>query len=160
MAKTTKTIKTTKQIKTIKDTAKELLKFLGFEGPIEVSEDKENEAHLVQIETDNPGILIGYHGEAISALQVILGIMVHKKLDEWLRVVVNVGDYRQKREETLNRMALNAAQKAHFSGQPVVLDSLTASERRIVHMALSENSDVETYSEGEGRERKLVIKPR
>ncbi len=149
-----------KNLTIIKETAEELLKLLGFEAQVAVEEDAENEAINVQVETEDAGVLIGYHGEAIAALQLILGMMVNKKVGEWKRVVVNVGDYREKREETLKRMAENAAQKAHFSGTPVVLSSLSPSERRIIHMTLSGNTEVETVSEGEGADRRLIIKPR
>lgn len=148
------------KLKITQEIAEKLLTLLGFEAKVEVSEDSKNQAMLIQIETAEPGVLIGYHGETISALQLILGIMVHKNLGEWMRVIVNIGDYRQKREEVLTRMAMNAAQRAHFSGQPVALDNLSASERRIIHLVLKDHVEVETYSEGEGRERKLVIKPK
>ncbi|MDO8551457.1 MAG: KH domain-containing protein [bacterium] len=148
------------KLKTTKTITEKLLKLMGIEVKAEVTEDKENQSLNVQIETTEPGVLIGYHGETISALQLVLGLMVHKEINEWQRIVVNVGDYREKRTETLTRMALNAAQKAHFSGQPIVLNDLSSSERRIIHLALKDNAEVETFSEGEGRERRLVIKPR
>lgn len=148
------------KIKTTKDLTEKLLKLLGVEAKIEVGEDKENEAIKVQIETQEAGILIGYHGETISSLQLILGIIVSKKIGEWARVVVNVGDYREKREEVLRRMALTAAQRAKFANEPIVLPPLTASERRIIHLVLSGHPDVISESEGEGKDRRLVVKPR
>ncbi|MDP3954916.1 MAG: R3H domain-containing nucleic acid-binding protein [bacterium] len=151
---------TAKELKIIKDTSAELLKLLGFEAQAEVSENVEENTISVQIETEEAGVLIGYHGEAIASFQVILGMIISKKLGEWHRVVVNVGDYREKREETLTRMALNAAQKAHFSGQPVILSSLSSYERRVIHLALSDNTEIETLSEGEGLDRRLIIKPK
>lgn len=144
----------------IKKTTEELLKLMSIEGKVIVEEDSLNEAYKIQIETEEPGLLIGYHGQTISALQQILSMIITKKVDSWTRVFVNVGDYREKREEMLRKMALQAAQKVHFSGMPVVLTSLTPGERRIVHMVLSQQSDVETYSEGEGKERRLIVKPK
>lgn len=149
-----------KDLKIIKAIVERLLSFLKLEATIDVLEDKENEAVRVQIETSQPGILIGYHGETLAALQLILGIMVNQKIDKWIKIIVNVGDYRQKREEVLKRMALSAAQRVHFSGEPVVLLSLSAFERRIIHLALADHLEVETSSEGEGKERRLVIRPR
>ena len=141
-------------------TTEELLKLIGLEAKIQVAEDKENEAINVEIETPEPGILIGYHGETLSSLQLILGIMVSQKLGKWLRVLINVGDYRQKREEVLKNMALSAAQKAKFSNEPVVLPPLSGGERRIIHLVLADNPDVTSESEGEGQDRRIVIKPR
>src|SRR4030042_7206349 len=102
------------ELKIIQKEAEELLKLLAFDVTAGVSEDKENKFFKAQIETKEPALVIGYHGETISAIQLILGIMVSKKLGDWVRIIVNVGDYREKREEALRRMALSAAQKAHF----------------------------------------------
>lgn len=152
-------MKNARQLKIVKETTEKFLELLHFEAKIDVSEDKENQATKVQIETPDSGVLIGYHGQTLSAFQLILGIIVSKKLGEWERVILNVGDYRQKREEALKRIALQAAQRAHFSGEPVILTSLSSFERRIIHLALSNHPEVETSSEGEGRERRLVVKP-
>lgn len=148
------------KLKIIQEEVEGLLKLLAFDATVVTSEDEENKTFKVQIETKEPAVLIGYHGETISAVQLILGIMVSKKLGDWVRIIVNVGDYREKREEALRRMALSAAQKAHFSNEAVSLTSLSAAERRIIHLVLKEHPEVETYSEGEGKERRLVIKPR
>lgn len=146
------------KLKTIQQTAEKLLELLGVEVKVEVTQ-KEDSIN-VQLETQDPGVLIGYHGETLSAFQLILNVMAGKQTGEWKKIVVNVGDYRQKREEVLKRMALSAAQKAHFSGEPVSLTDLSPFERRIVHLVLSDNLDVETFSEGTGKERHLVVKPR
>ncbi len=156
--KVTKT--STKPIKTVEGEAKKLLDLIKVKAKIEVSEDKENEAVAVQLTTEEPGILIGYHGETLSAFQLILSLIVNKKLEEWTRILVNVNDYRQKREESLRMMAMNAAQKVKFSNEPVVLTNLSPSERRIIHLALADHPDVVSVSEGQEQERKLVIKPR
>jgi len=151
---------TDERLKLAGDMAEKLLTLLQIEGTVTAAEDKTNEAINVQIETADPGILIGFHGEALSSFQLILNIIVGKKLGEWTRILVNVGDYRQKREETLRRIGLNAAQKARFSGEAVVLSDLSAADRRIIHLALAEYDDITTESEGEGKDRKLVVKPR
>lgn len=143
-----------------KELVDKLLGLMGIEAGTTIIDDAENKAIRVQVETANPGVLIGFHGETLSSLQLILNIMVSKAVGEWIRVIVNVGDYREKREEILKRMGLNAAQKVRFSGEPVILLDLTASDRRIVHMVLSEYDDITSESEGEGKDRKLVIKPK
>jgi len=154
MAKKTKTEKVAK----IKKIIEELIDFLGVETEIEVS--LKNEHYLVQLETDESGILIGYHGETISALQRIASMIVYQQEGEWLRIVVNVGDYRQRRQESLEKMALSTAKKARFSQEPQILPPMSAAERRIVHLALAEEPEVETVSEGEGRNRAVVIRPK
>lgn len=156
MAKETKN----KKLEFIKKTTEKLLKLLKVEAMVGVLEDKENEAVRIELETEEPGILIGYHGETLSSLQIILGAIFWKKFGEWQRILVNVGDYRQKREEILRRMALLAAQKVRFSGESTALPPMPANERRIVHLALAEEKDIITESEGEGKFRRVVVKPR
>lgn len=148
-------MKKTREI--IQKTAEELLGFLEIEKPkVSLEVDEEGVFHL-KIETEDSGILIGYHGENIYALQLILSLVVYKKLGCWQRIVVDIGDWRQKREEQLKRIALSAAQRVKFSQEPVMMPYLNAAERRIVHLALADNPDVQSRSEGEGRERKLII---
>ena len=149
-----------KAMKIVKEETKRLLALMKVKAEFEVNEDQENEAITVQLTTEEPGILIGFHGETLAAFQLILGLIANKKLEEWVRVLVNVNDYRQKREESLKAVALNAAQKVKFSNEAVVLTNLSPAERRIIHLALADHPDVESLSEGQGRERRLVIKPR
>lgn len=148
-----------KKLKFIKETTEELLTLLKAEAKVEVFEDKENEAVKIELETEEPGILIGYHGETLSSLQVLLGSIFWKEFGQWQRVLVNVGDYRQKREESLRKMALLAAQRVRFSGEPTALPQLPPNERRIIHLALAGEKDIITESEGEGKFRRVVVKP-
>lgn len=144
----------------IKKTAEKMLKLLEIEKPkILLEKDEEGVFHL-SIETEDSGILIGYHGENIYALQLILTLIIYKKTGAWQRVVVDVGDWKSKREEQLKRMALNAAQRVKFSQESVVMPHLNAAERRTIHLALAENPDVSTRSEGEDRERRLIVEPK
>lgn len=147
------------KIEVIEKLAKELIKQLGVKAKAEISEDKEGVLH-VQLETDDPGILIGYHGETLASFQLILGMMVYRKTDEWVRILVNVGDYRERRKESLERMALSAAQKVKFSGEEYALPSMTPAERRIIHLILADDPEITTESEGEGHNRRVVIKPK
>ena len=141
----------------IKKTAGELLQLLET-GKVKTSLEKDEDGVFrLVIDAKDSGILIGYHGENIYALQLILGLIVYKKLGSWQRVVVDIGDWRQKREEQLKRIALSAAQKVKFSKEPVVMPYLNAAERRVVHLALAEHPNVETRSDGKERERKLIV---
>ena len=144
----------------IKKTAQKLLDLLGVKGDIEVGEDKENEALSVNITTDEAGILIGRHGETISAFQVVLGQILQRQTGEWQRVLVDTEDYRTKQQEMLKSMAEQAAERVKQTGDPYTIYDLTSSQRRFVHMVLSEDPQIITESEGEGRERHLVVKPR
>ena len=144
----------------VKSTAEELIQDLGIEAKVMVEEMTDNEGTLVKIESEDANLLIGYHAEVLNSIQLILGLMVQKKLGEWQKVIINVGDYRERREEQLHNLALTLAQKAKFSGEVQMIANLSPAERRVVHIALSENTDVFTESEGEGRDRHLLIKPK
>lgn len=144
------------KIKIVEEITQDLLSRLGVEAKISVEESEG--VFNVQLETEQPGILIGYHGETLAAIQLMVGMIVWRKLGEWTKVLVNVGDYRQRRQESLERMALSLAQKAKFSGQPQALPPMSAFERRLIHLTLSVDPEVETLSEGEGKERHVVVK--
>ncbi|MFC1646786.1 protein jag [Patescibacteria group bacterium] len=145
--------------KTIEKITKDLLKRLEVVAEVSVDID-ETEAFRVHIKTDDTGLLIGYHGQTLESFQIILGLLVSKKMGSWQKVYVNVGDYREKREEALMYVAQKAAERAISTGQPVELTQLPASERRVVHLTLSGDEKVETESVGEGKDRRLVVKPK
>lgn len=142
----------------IKDITDNLLQRLGIAGEVTVDTD-ESGAYRVNIETEETGLLIGFHGRTLESFQMILGMIVAKELTTWERVYVNVGDYREKREEALMYMAQRASERAITTGRPVELSHLSAAERRVVHLTLSGDERVTTESVGEGRDRKLVIAP-
>ncbi len=142
----------------VKLATEELLARLEIDASTEV--ELVDDVYQVKVETEESGLLIGFHGETLSSFQLILGLLVFKKMNEWVRVVVEVGDYRARREEQLKAMAESYAAQALALNQPVPLPPLPPIERRIVHLALQERTDVETVSEGEGNMRRVVIKPK
>ncbi|MGI5826158.1 MAG: protein jag [Patescibacteria group bacterium] len=148
------------QINQIKSEADKIIGELGVEAETGVSFDEETNVVSFQIDSPQAAMLIGFHGETLHCLQLILSFVAHKIYGQWVRVVVNVGDYRQKREEQLQKLALNLTMKAKFSGETQTIPNLSAVERRIVHLALADHPDVVSESEGEGRNRTLTIKPK
>lgn len=148
------------QLTKIKEATSELLTEIGLKGEVKTEFDEEARIIKIQIESPETALLIGFHGETLQSLQLILSFMAHKILNEWIKVNVNVGDYRQKREEQLKKLALNLAMKAKFSGETQIIPNLSASERRIIHLALADHPEVVSESEGEGRNRVLTIKPK
>jgi spoIIIJ-associated protein len=144
----------------LKDLTNELLSLMSTKATAEVTYDKENECYLVNINGgEETGLLIGKKGETLLVLQTILGILLKQKTGgEWERVTVNVGDYLEKEEEYLKNLALGAASRAKETGEPQSLYNLKPFQRRLVHMALSEDKDISTESVGEGEERYLVVK--
>lgn len=144
---------------TVARIVEEVLGKLEIVGSVSVSTD-ETGAFRVGIETEETGLLIGHHGKTLESLQLILGIIVSKSLGRWVKAYVNVGDYREKREETLMHMAQRAADRALALGRPVELARLTPAERRIIHLTLSGDDRIETESIGEGDDRTLLVKPK
>ncbi len=143
----------------VKQTTEDLLRRLGIDGSVAVAID-ETDAFRVHIETKETGLLIGFHGRTLESFQIVLGLLVSKKLASWVKVYVNVGDYREKREETLMLMAQRAADQALIQGAPVEIANLSASERRVIHLTLSGDERVKTESVGEGLRRTLLVKPK
>ena len=119
----------------------------------------EEESFQIDINGEDLGALIGYHGETLSSLQLFLNLLVHRKIGEWRRVLVDIGGYRKEREQKLFDLARRTADKVRFLQTPVTLTPMPSFERRLVHMALGEEEGVETESKGEGWERRVVVKP-
>ncbi len=145
--------------KVVTQIVEEMLEKLEIVGSVSVSLD-ETGAFRVGVETEETGLLIGHHGKTLESLQLIVGIIVSKKLGRWVKVYVNIGDYREKREEALMHMAQHAADRALALARPVELTRLSPAERRIIHVTLSGDERVVTESLGEGDGRILVVKPK
>lgn len=144
--------------KTIQELTEKLLELAGVSAQVEVVDMGEN-TYKVNLSTDDEtGLLIGFRGENINAIQTVLGMMLKGLSGEWYRLVVNVGDYREKQEEKLKELADQSADRAIETKEPQPIYNLNASQRRVVHMHLSERKDITTESEGIEPERYLVIK--
>lgn len=151
--------------KEIKTTVSEILKKLKIDGKEsiveEISDTKtQTKSFKVNIETQESGLLIGRHGETLNSLQLILGVILYKKLGKWLHIVLDVGDYRKMREDSIREMVERIVTEVEAKGLPVTLSYLTPLERRIVHLMLSDSSKVMSESEGAGKDRRIVIKLR
>jgi spoIIIJ-associated protein len=149
-----------KNVETLKKVSEELFSLMSIpSAKIGVDYDKGQEVYIVNVEApDETGLLIGKKGETLSSLQTVLGVLLKSKVGEWNRVIVNVGDYREKEEEYLRNLATSTADRAKETGQPQNLYNLKPWQRRIIHMTLSEDKDLTTESMGEGEERYLVVK--
>lgn len=160
-SKRTMATDTKKAVSTIDKLASELFVLMGVKAKPQVSFDEVNGAIVVNIESeDETGLLIGNRGETLSAIQYVLGLAYAKQTDEWQRIIVNVADWRERQESRLVELATQTANRAVESGQPQNLYNLNPNERRIIHMTLAESQEVETVSEGEGKDRYLVVRPK
>ncbi|MGH2119192.1 RNA-binding cell elongation regulator Jag/EloR, partial [Aerococcus sp. L_32] len=112
---------------------------------------------IYNIQTDKKGLVIGKHGKIINSLETLAQVMTHQYVRPHVKVIVNVGNYRERRQETLARLARKTADQVAKSRQPVFLDPLPAAERKIIHAQLARYSYIATHSEGKEPHRYLVV---
>ena len=115
---------------------------------------------LLDVSGRDLGMLIGWRGETLRALQTITNLLVGRKLGPERRVIVDVERYRQRREHTVREIAYRAARQVKVTGDPITLDAMQAFERRAIHLALEDDPDVTTNSVGEEPDRRVVVIPR
>ena len=127
------------------------------DGQVEVEEDEET--LRANVDGEDLGLLIGRHGQTIDALEHLAARVAFHGESARKRVVIDAAGYRARRAEILERQADRAVEEALQFARPVALDSMVASERRVVHEYLRDRHDVETYSEGEEPDRHLVVAP-
>lgn len=109
---------------------------------------------------ENSGVFIGHQGETLGSLQLILALVVSQRLDRWVRVKVNVGDYQERREQQLLTKADGAVSRALETGQEIVIPGLNSYERHLIHEYLAQNEQITTLSKGEGNYRQLFVSPK
>ena len=125
-----------------------------------ISVEQDSERIFFNVNGGNAGILIGKRGQTLDAIQSIVEKVVNKHKENRTRVLVDIEGYLQTRKENLEKLAIRLAEKSIRTGKPMSLGEMNAYDRRIVHIALKENPDVQTRSRGEGPLRKLVIFPK
>jgi spoIIIJ-associated protein len=140
----------------------ELMRHLGFDVRVEVETGETSRLNVVGDggEKDALGALIGRKGERLSALQHLVNLMLSRRMGGWTRVLVDVEDYRGRRERQLRDLAIRAAARVVETGKMLQLEPMPALERRWVHIALRDNADVATQSIGEEPNRRIVVLPR
>lgn len=138
----------------------ELLEKLNHEVENAFVEDVEGEENqvLVSLTVVRPGALIGLRGRNLAAIQLVLSLMVKVKFGEWVRVLLDINNYREEQKTRLQEMAKDLAKRVLETGTPAEMMSMSSYERRLCHMAIQEIEGVVSESEGEGEMRHLVIK--
>lgn len=115
---------------------------------------------FIEILGDDLSILIGRHSETLNAIQYISSLIISRELNHWVPLVIDIQGFRSRRERQLKQLAHRMADQAMHTGRKQVLEPMPANERRIIHMELRENPDVETESIGEEPYRKVTILPK
>ncbi|HET8639525.1 MAG TPA: R3H domain-containing nucleic acid-binding protein [Solirubrobacterales bacterium] len=142
----------------VKELIEGVLDELDLEGEVEVRED-DDRIEATVVGEDDYGLLIGKRGQTIDALQLLCYQAAFRGLRERKRVVLDAAGYRERRREVLVSRADRAAARALDDDRSVEMDPMTAQERRVVHEHLKDRPDVETYSEGDEPDRRVVVAP-
>lgn len=124
---------------------------------LEYSINEQEDTLQVIISGENSKALIGYRGETINALQNLLSSIGNKNVENRVRVLVDIGGYKEKREETLKQLARKLERTVKRNGRKIVLEPMTSYERKVIHTELQNSEFVTTYSIGEEPRRKIVV---
>lgn len=145
----------------IKEITQALIEKMGFSCETEIIENQEGlEKNLIcNIKTKESNFLIGQYGVNLLPLQHIARILVKQKTNERISFILDVNSYRQEKNSSIVRMAVELAEQAIREKRAVVLRPMSPYERRIVHLELSKNNQIKTESIGEGENRKVVVSP-
>jgi spoIIIJ-associated protein len=148
--------------KDVAGTAQEVLEKILSLIPIEaaIKADRVDDRIILSVVGDRSGLLIGRKGKTLDALQYIVNKIVNKALDMKVDVVIDSEDYRKRREESLAQIARKMGDKAKRMGKPVTTAPMNPHDRRIIHLTIKEDQDLETRSRGEGVMKRVVIIPK
>ncbi|MHB8507772.1 MAG: RNA-binding cell elongation regulator Jag/EloR [Candidatus Dormibacteria bacterium] len=138
----------------------EMLQKMGIEAEIEHRLDTpETGPAIIDVKGQDLGVLIGWRGETLRAMQLLLNTMVRQVLPDGDAIVIDVEKYRARREDSVRELALRVADRAKRNGERIGLDPMQAYERRVIHTTLAEDPELSTESEGEGMDRRVVVTP-
>ena len=145
-------------VKFIKEYTYNLLKDIGFNANIEVRKNKDIPTYTIY--SDNDSLLIGKNGKNLQALSKIISQVITKEIGKSFKFMLDVNDYKEKREKNLERIAKKIAREVKETKVEAKLDSMNSYERRIIHNVLANHKYVYTESIGEEPNRAVVIKPK
>ncbi len=127
----------------------ELLRHMGIEADLRIA-TREDDRVVLEMVSDDAGILIGRHGATLEAMQLLTNIACGRRHEDGPRVILDTEDYRYRREQSLTRMAMRVARDVQRSGRSQLLEPMNPFERRLVHTTINGLDDVSTESEGDG----------
>jgi len=134
-----------------------IFKAMGMNLMIEKFINRKEDEIVLKIHGDGIGVLIGKHGQTLDALQYLTNLAANKGHKDWNRVILDAENYRERRRQTLERLARNLADRVKRTGKKAMLEPMNPYERKIVHLSLQNDPAITTYSEGEEPYRKVVI---
>ena len=159
--KETKKNKTPENIdQIIKDTEKyldEVLRAMGLDPKLNLYYNRRDNVLNINVSGEKMGALIGKHGQTLDALQYLISLYVNKESDSFVKIKLDTENYRERRQQTLEKLAGSIAYKVKKNKKPIYLEPMNPNERRIIHSALQRDPEVITKSEGKDPYRKVVV---
>lgn len=119
---------------------------------------KDNQSLLINIVGENTSVLIGKRGVTLDAIQTLVNFAANKGIDDYVNIRIDTENYREARVQSLEKLARNLALKVKKTRRSATLEPMSSYERRIIHATLQDDPEVETYSEGQGSYRHVIIK--
>ena len=142
------------------DVVNDIIEAIGVEASPSIrSSGGGGEPAVIDIQGEDAGLIIGRRGETLRAFQFVVNMIVGRQFEDAGSVVVDVEQYRERRQRQVRSMAQRAAERAASSGQAVTMDPMSAADRRVVHMTLADDRSVMTESAGEGQDRAVTVSP-
>jgi len=147
------------QQNTIKNVVKDFFDQMGF--PVEVGETKlDKDVFLVNLESEEPQILIGEQGQTLAEIQHLLRLILRRQIAEVFYLTLDVNGYKEKKTAYLEDLARTLADEVSLTGKEKELEPMPAQDRRVIHLALSQRPEVETESRGEEPNRRVIVRRR
>ncbi|UCG64617.1 MAG: protein jag [Deltaproteobacteria bacterium] len=156
-AKIRVTVKEDSTIAVAQETLRKIVSLMSMD--TRISAERKGDDIVLNIEGNNTGILIGHKGRTLEALEFIVNKAVNKAAEKKVRVIVDTENYRQRKEESLKVLALKMGEQAKRTKKTVTINSVNPHDRRIIHLTLKGDSQVQTKSDGEGLFKKVHIIP-
>jgi spoIIIJ-associated protein len=136
-----------------------LLVKMDMEGSIKDIKEGESKVYVELKSKDSSGLIIGKKGKTLEALQFMINLMINNATGSEKKIILDIEEYREKREKALKKMSRDMAFKVIKSGRPMTLEPMNPFERRLIHLSLQNDKRVTTKSEGQGIYRKIKISP-
>jgi len=137
----------------------EILSKMGIDGGVKDVKESDSKVYVELESKISSGLLIGKKGKTLEALQFMVNIMINNNTGSEKKIILDIEQYRDKREKSLKKMSREVAQKVIRSGRPMILEPMNPFERRLIHLTLQNDKRVMTKSEGQGIYRKIKISP-
>jgi spoIIIJ-associated protein len=135
---------------------RDLLEKMNIEAKIYLLEETD-EKIIIEIESPDSALIIGKRGKTLESLQTIVNVIMNKNTNIWTKIIIDIGNYRNRKERYLNKIAFQYANIVKKTKKSVLIEPMNPFERRIVHMILKDEKNIETQSEGDGMIKRIRI---